>query len=165
MTRPATSPRCRIEYVADGARPPRFDRARARAVVEAALAAAKGQRPPAAGWLLTVLLVDAARSAELHGAHFADPSPTDVMTFPDGSVDPASGRLRLGDLAVCVDVARTEAARRGRPVADELTLYILHGLLHLLGHDDRDDGSRRRMWRVQRRLLATVGIGLEAEPD
>ena len=156
-------PRCRIEYASAGTRAPRFARARVQAVVEAALAAAKG-RPPAKGWLLTVLLVGAARSAELHGAHFADPTPTDVMTFPDGGIDPGNGRLRLGDLAVCVDVARTEATRRARPVADELTLYILHGVLHLLGHDDHDDASRRRMWRAQRRLLAEVGIVLEAEP-
>ena len=155
---------CRIDYVLDGGQAPRFARARVRSVVEAALAAAKG-RKPSAGWSLTVLLVDAARSAELHGQHFADPSATDVMTFPDGTTDPASGRLRLGDLAVCVDVARSEAARRGRPVADELTLYILHGVLHLLGHDDRDDASRARMWRAQRRLLAAVGIELEAEPS
>ena len=162
----ARPPGCRIEYSLDAARVPRFDRARVRTVIEAALAAAprKAGRPEA-GWLLTVLLVDEARSAELHGAHFADPTPTDVMTFPDGATDPASGRLRLGDLAVCVDVARAEASRRTRPVADELTLYILHGVLHLLGHDDRDDASRRRMWRAQRRLLAGVGIALEAEPD
>jgi len=158
------SPRCRIEYAVDGARAPRFDRARVRGVVEAALAQKK-RRPPARGWLLTVLMVDAKRSTELHDAHFADPTSTDVMTFPDGGVDPASGRLRLGDLAVCVDVARDEAARRGRPLADEVTLYILHGVLHLLGHDDGDDASRARMWRAQRRLLATVGIALEAEPS
>lgn len=158
------SPRCRIEYAVDGARAPRFNRARVRGVVEAALIATKG-KPPVEGWLLTVLLVGEARSAELHAAHFADPTPTDVMTFPDGGLDPANGRLRLGDLAVCVDVACNEATRRGRPVADELTLYILHGVLHLLGHDDRDTASRARMWRAQRRLLAAVGIALEAEPS
>jgi len=155
--------RCRITYAAEGTPLPRFDRGRVRTVVEAALAAAGGPVPEH-GWLLSVLLVGEARSGELHDLHFADPAPTDVMTFPDGTPDPESGRVHLGDLAVCVAVARVEAARRKRPMADELTLYILHGVLHLLGHDDHEVRARRRMWRAQRALLADVGIALEAEP-
>ena len=114
---------------------------------------------------LTVLLVDAKASARLHETHFADASATDVMTFPDGGLDPETGRRHLGDLAVCVDVARRAAAARRRAVGDELILYILHGLLHLLGHDDRKPRDRAKMWAAQRRLLAGVGIGLEPTPN
>jgi probable rRNA maturation factor len=87
------------------------------------------------------------------------------MTFPDGSADPASGRLLLGDLAVCVDVAAREAKARGRPLADELTLYCLHGLLHLIGYDDVTAAKQKRMWNAQRRLLASEGIVIEATPS
>lgn len=151
MKRPAV----RIAYVVDGVPMPRFDRERVLAVVTAALRGKAGS--------LTVLFVSDARAAELHGQHFADPTTTDVMTFPDGSPDPEGGVL-LGDLAVCVPVARREARQRKRPMADELTLYILHGVLHLLGYDDLEPKARQTMWRAQRRLLAHVGITLEAEP-
>jgi probable rRNA maturation factor len=129
-------------------------------VLDAALAGARIRDAA-----LTILLVADAEAAELHGAHFADPTTTDVMTFPDGSRDPASGRLLLGDLAVCVDVAAREAAARGRPVADELTLYCLHGLLHLVGYDDVTPAEQQRMWKAQRRLLAAEGIPLELRPS
>ena len=114
---------------------------------------------------LTILLVADAEAAELHSTHFADPTTTDVMTFPDGSDDPASGRRLLGDLAVCVDVAEREARTRGRPLADELTLYCLHGLLHLIGYDDITPAKQQRMWKAQRRLLAAEGIIIEARPS
>jgi probable rRNA maturation factor len=142
-------------YEVDGVKMPRLDRERVLKVITAALRKQGGT--------LTVLFVSEARSAELHGLHFLDPSPTDVMTFPDGSTDPDGGIL-LGDLAVCVPVAQREARRRKRPLADELTLYILHGVLHLLGYDDADEQSRRAMWTVQRRLLGQVGITVEAKP-
>ena len=54
---------------------------------------------------LTVLLVDEATCAQLHHDHFDDSSITDVMSFPDGSEDPGSGMMLLGDLAVCPAVA------------------------------------------------------------
>jgi len=114
---------------------------------------------------LSIRYIDDATARTLHADHFDDPTTTDVMTFPDGGYDPANGTLLLGDLAVCVDVARREASLRMRPVGDELTLYILHGVLHLLGYDDRTAAKRRVMWQRQRELLASVGITLEAEPS
>jgi probable rRNA maturation factor len=140
---------------------PRFDRRRLRRVLETALVEARC-RPEFCA--LTVLLVDDAESARLHDQHFSIPEATDVMTFPDGGMDPDLGRQHLGDLAVGVGVARREAKARGRSPGDELILYILHGLLHLLGHDDVTVARRKRMWSAQRRLLATIGIKLEASP-
>ena len=110
---------------------------------------------------LCVLVVDDAESARLHGEHFGDSTPTDVMSFPDGAPDPASGLTRLGDLAVCLDVARRVAAQRGRPVEDEVALYVLHGVLHLLGHDDIDESDRDEMWAVQRTVMDKLGITID----
>jgi probable rRNA maturation factor len=114
---------------------------------------------------LAVRIVDDATCLELHGQHFSDPSITDVMTFPDGETNPETGARRLGDLAVCIGTARREAAARNRPVAHELVLYVLHGLLHILGHDDVDDTDRATMWGEQVRILAAVGIAIEPEPS
>jgi probable rRNA maturation factor len=153
-------PRCRLSLIDRSGRKPRLNQARLQRVLDAALAGAR-----ISDAALTILLVADAESAALHGEHFADPTTTDVMTFPDGSADPASGRLLLGDLAVCVDVAEREARARVRPLADELTLYCLHGLLHLVGYDDVTPAKQLRMWKAQRRLLAAEGITLELRPS
>ena len=150
--------RCAIAVVNQSGRPPELELAKVQKVVDAAL-----DGDGAENVALTVLLVDDAESARLHREHFDDPEPTDVMTFPDGSVDPETGRTLLGDLAVGVDVARRVALERGRRESDEVCLYILHGLLHLLGYDDVDQRDAGEMWDVQRRLLKSVGIELERE--
>jgi probable rRNA maturation factor len=154
-----SGPRLALDVIDRSGGRPRIGRARLQRVLDAALAEAGIARAS-----LTVLLVGDGESGRLHEAHFSDPTPTDVMTFPDGEVDPESGLLHLGDLAVGVAVARREAVARGRPLADELTLYVLHGLLHLLGYDDVSAAKLRRMWAAQRRLLQGVGIGIEEHP-
>ncbi len=151
---------CRIDLVDDaGTAPGEWDARLVAAAVDAALAA-DGMH----GGQLVVRLVDAGESRRLHRAHFRQASATDVMTFPDGTDDPETGRLRLGDLAICLDIARREASSRKRPTAHELALYVVHGVLHLLGHDDLDPRDRAAMWAEQHRVLAEVGIAVEAEP-
>ena len=91
------------------------------------------------------------------------------MSFPDGSFDPELERRHLGDIAVCVDTARRAAHTRTGDdeagVAAECVLYILHGLLHLLGYDDQDADDRHDMWALQRALLANEGLDPGPEPD
>jgi probable rRNA maturation factor len=65
---------------------------------------------------------------------------TDVLSFPDGDVLP-DGRTLLGEIVISLDTAREQAARAGHPVARELAELVLHGLLHLLGHDHARDGG------------------------
>ena len=150
---------CKITIL-DEAGTVELDRKAIQTVVDAALAE-DGMESCA----LTVLIVDDTESARLHWQHFAVDGTTDVMTFPDDSTDPETGLHLLGDLAVCADVAMREAAERGRRASDELTLYVLHGLLHLLGYDDENPSDQAEMWAVQRRLLATISIQLEVEPS
>ena len=104
-------------------------------------------------------------------AHFDIPGATDVMTFPDGSIDPENGTTHLGDIAIGAEVAvavvdgrTTPPTNRDRAIADELVLYGLHGLLHLLGYDDENPDDLQEMWQRQRELLALVEIELESEP-
>jgi probable rRNA maturation factor len=141
--------RCRIEWEGDTAG---LDLRLVQRAVDAALAEDGLEKR-----LLVVRLVGDADSAALHRAHFNDPEPTDVMTFPDGSPDPESGLLRLGDLAVGLEVARRVAAERGRQISEEVALYVLHGVLHLLGHDDVAEADRLAMWAIQRRIMGGLG--------
>jgi probable rRNA maturation factor len=69
---------------------------------------------------------------------------TDVLSFPLGG-DP------WGELVISADYARREAGRRGIPVEEELLRYVAHGILHLLGYDDHDPVSKKRMWARQER--------------
>lgn len=152
--------RCRIDWIDEADGLPLLDQARVQRAVDAAL-----ETDGLSGGSLTVLLVDDAASADLHGQHFDDPTPTDVMTFPDGSTHPDDRLVHHGDLAVGVGVAHRVAATRGRPVGDELILYIVHGVLHLLGHDDHHPDDRAAMWELQQEVLGPLGIDIGGMDD
>jgi len=79
------------------------------------------------------------------------------------SVDLTGGRaLEVGvdaDLLVCVDEARRQAGSRGHGVLEELVLYVLHGVLHGLGHDDAGAGEAVAMHGEEDRVLRSIGLG------
>jgi probable rRNA maturation factor len=110
---------------------------------------------------LSVMLVDPAAMEELHVRYMGEDGPTDVLAFPqDDAMDPSapdSGEddptLLLGDVVLCPDVARRQAAKAGHAVEREMHLLCTHGILHLLGYDHAEPEEERRMWDVQSRLL------------
>ena len=104
--------------------------------------------PP--GELSLVFLTDSAL-AELHGAFLADPTPTDVITFTG---DAAAGLA--GEICVSVDTASAYARRHRQDFATELTLYLVHGWLHLAGYDDLRPAAKRRMRAAEKRALALL---------
>jgi probable rRNA maturation factor len=86
--------------------------------------------------------------AQLHGQFLDDPTETDVITFP---AQPGFGFA--GEICVSVDAARRQP---GRVFSDELALYVVHGWLHLAGHDDLAPAKKRRMRRAEQRALALL---------
>ena len=126
-----------------------------------------GSKIPAApaGELSLVFLTDTAL-AQLHADFLADPTPTDVITFAG---DPALGTA--GEICVSVDAAIRHLAPRRRSTlrsplsalssfSNELTLYLVHGWLHLAGYDDLKPEKKRVMRRAEARalrLLARAG--------
>jgi probable rRNA maturation factor len=104
----------------------------------------RGGCPP--GELSVAILTDRALAA-LHGAFMGDPRATDVITFGG---DPAGGTA--GEICVSADAALRQGG--GRPgLCGELTLYIVHGWLHLAGYDDTTPGAKRAMRRAEARAL------------
>jgi probable rRNA maturation factor len=83
---------------------------------------------------------------------------TDVLSF-EGGASP-EGR-HLGDVVISVPAARRQAAAQGHPLAVELRLLLLHGLLHCLGHDhETDSGQMERLERrLRRRFVSTGTVG------
>lgn len=101
------------------------------------------------------LIVDDAHMSRAHARYAGVEGTTDVLTF-----DLSGGRGPLdADLLVCLDEARRQSASHGHEVEHELLLYILHGVLHCLGHDDHDEDRARRMHEEEDRVLTAIGVG------
>lgn len=99
-----------------------------------------------------VAVVDDLVIARLHAEYLDDPSVTDVITFDHG------------EIIINRETARREAAARGLPFLHELLLYIVHGLLHLGGHDDREPAAREQMGVLQERILRQTWSAAAGEP-
>ncbi|WP_077487909.1 rRNA maturation RNase YbeY [Sinomonas mesophila] len=107
---------------------------------------------------LSILLVDEEAMERLHLELMDEPGPTDVLSVPMDELTPGvPGRPTpqgmLGDIAVCPQVAREQAARGGHSVDDEMLLLTTHGILHLLGFDHAEPEDREEMFGLQRELL------------
>jgi probable rRNA maturation factor len=80
--------------------------------------------------------------------------PTDVLSFPALALGRGKARQLAGELAISADIAAQNAIRMGHPVAQEIKILVLHGLLHLAGFDhERDNGRMARKERTLRRRL------------
>lgn len=107
---------------------------------------------------ISVLFCDDEQIRELNRAYRGRAEPTDVLSFPQEAAVPASGLPRLlGDVAISVPKARDQARVAGHSLARELEWLLLHGLLHLLGHEDETRVGYQRMVRRQREALAALG--------
>jgi len=108
---------------------------------------------------LSILLTSDAGIRALNRSWRGKDRPTDVLSFPAGApVARATGPRHLGDVIVSLETARRQARAHRRPLAEELDLYLAHGLLHLLGHDHHRRGEARRMAELESRLLGRPGM-------
>ncbi len=108
---------------------------------------------------LTVCFVDDREITRLNKKFRGKPKPTDVLSFSSGgnggsAFPPAQQANYLGDIAISPETAKRNAQRYGRTLDDELRVLILHGVLHLMGHDhETDDGQmERKEIRLRRKL-------------
>ena len=102
------------------------------------------------GWSYGVTLVTAPVMARMNWEWLQHEGPTDILTFEhreDG------GPALSGECFICVDVAVRQAAEFGVEPGEELMRYVIHGALHLLGHDDRESAARRLMKRQENRWV------------
>ena len=96
---------------------------------------------------LSVVLTDDRHIETLNRAHRRKAKPTDVLAFPmDAEGAGPSGEIQLfGDVVISLDTAARQARARKRPLLDEVTHLLAHGILHLAGYDHRTDAEERRM--------------------
>ena len=108
---------------------------------------------------LSIAFLDRSSHSQIHGNFLKDFRPTDVITFP---ADPAESIA--GEICVSVDQAIEESGVRGIPFARELSLYLVHGWLHLVGFDDKVEEDRKIMRREESKVLGLIE-NLELWPD
>jgi probable rRNA maturation factor len=105
--------------------------------------------------LLSITFVTPRAIAALNQRHLGHNRPTDVIAF--GWTAPAGPRqVALGDVYIAPDVARENARAHGSGIREELARLVVHGTLHVLGHDHPDGDARvtSTMWKRQEALLA-----------
>ena len=96
---------------------------------------------------LEVAMVDDATSDRVHRDFMNIEGPTDVITF------------HHGEIVIGAEVAARQAAEYGEPLARELLRYLVHGLLHLAGHEDEDAAERATMESAQEVIVAGIWEG------
>jgi probable rRNA maturation factor len=127
----------------------------ARETVRAALAAADEAPVPAE---LSVVLSDDAAIRILNARWRGKDAATNVLSFPAGGGDvPGAPRL-LGDIVLAYETVAREAAAQDKPLAHHVRHLIVHGVLHLLGHDHERERDATRMENLERRVLAGFGV-------
>jgi len=120
-------------------------------IAEKALAA--GAEQMSATGEVSVLLTDNAEIQVLNRDWRDKDRPTDVLSFPADPMD----RPFLGDIAVASGVAQSDAAARKIALDQHLSHLLIHGLLHLLGHDHIDDTEAAEMEAMEVAALASLG--------
>ncbi|MGI9029508.1 MAG: rRNA maturation RNase YbeY [Ilumatobacteraceae bacterium] len=106
---------------------------------------------------LTLTFVDRGEMAALNAEHLGRDGATDVLSFPLDDAPPdrtdADVPVLLGDVVVCPSVAADQATGHAGTLDDELALLVVHGVLHVLGHDHADDDERHVMQDRELELL------------
>jgi probable rRNA maturation factor len=101
---------------------------------------------------VSITFVAEATMAQLNWRHLRHRGPTDVITF---AMDPVPGAPVTGDVYICPAVARAHAAAHGVGVREETARLVVHGVLHVLGHEHPEDEARTAspMWAAQERYV------------
>ena len=127
-------------------------------VENAALEALRHQAAPEDAEL-TLVLTDDAQLHALNKEYLDVDAPTDVLSFPSDQTDPETGSRYVGDILISVERAAAQAAAAGHATEAEVQLLVVHGVLHLLGHDHADPEEKARMWQAQAEILSKLGLG------
>lgn len=110
---------------------------------------------------LCVRIVSEAESQSLNQQYRGKDRPTNVLsfaneTFGQRTVD-ENGRMLLGDIIICKEIVQDESVSQGKSVDAHFAHLLVHGLLHLQGHDHSVDDQARKMETIEKRLMQNLG--------
>jgi probable rRNA maturation factor len=115
-------------------------------------------QPDSADADITIVLTDDSQLHELNRDYLGVDAPTDVLSFPSSESDPETGATYLGDILISIPRAAQQALASGHPLEAEVQLLVVHGVLHLLGHDHAEAEEKALMWNEQARVLERLGL-------
>lgn len=112
---------------------------------------------------LGVMLVTEDAISQLHEQWMNEPGATDVLSFPmdelrPGRIDALTPAGLLGDVVICPQVAQMQAEAAGHDLAQEISVLLTHGMLHLLGYDHATPDEETEMFGLQRDLLLSFAM-------
>jgi probable rRNA maturation factor len=124
------------------------------------------REPGGVGWghcrnaELSVLLCDDEAIAHVNAQWRGQHKPTNVLSFPAPPLQSAvpDGKIPLGDIAIAYETLAREAEENGKTLSEHLSHLVVHGFLHLLGYDHHMDDEAERMERLERDILARIGV-------
>ena len=105
---------------------------------------------------LAVVLTDDGEVKTLNHTYRGKNKPTNVLSFPDGHVE--DGVRQLGDIILAYETIVAEAQAQGKALKAHLTHLVIHGVLHVLGHDHEDEKDATIMEAHEIKILARMGI-------
>jgi probable rRNA maturation factor len=114
---------------------------------------------------LTIAIEDDQQLHDLNLQFLGIDAPTDVLSFPAEETDPETGHLYLGDIIISLPRAALQAESAGHPLQNEVQLLVIHGILHLLGHDHATPEMKDEMWQLQSHLLEKLSIAINKLPE
>jgi probable rRNA maturation factor len=103
-------------------------------------------------------IIEDAQMQQLNLQYMGIDSPTDVLSFPVPFQNPDTGNPYLGDILISYPTAARQAEAAGHPVAEEICLLLVHGILHLLGYDHLTTEDKTAMWDIQDTILTALQI-------
>jgi len=107
---------------------------------------------------MTIVLTDDAQLHELNREYLGVDAPTDVLSFPSSEIDPETNTPYFGDILISIPRAMQQAQAAGHTLEAEVQLLVVHGTLHLLGHDHAEAQEKARMWKAQAEVLERLGL-------
>lgn len=110
-----------------------------------------------AGSSMVIRIVDEGEARNLNHRFRGKEAATNVLSFP-AEAPPGYDWNHLGDLVICAPVVAREAAEQGKAPADHWAHLVVHGVLHLLGHDHQHDEEAEAMEALEVRVLAGLGV-------
>jgi len=110
------------------------------------------------GTEMSIVITDNKKIQKLNQQFRDIDAPTDVLSFPADYTDPENQIQYLGDVIISYPRAVEQASIRGNQIEDELQLLVVHGVLHLLGHDHTELEEKNRMWKAQEDILSSLGV-------
>lgn len=116
---------------------------------------------------LSIVIDDDDQLRTLNKEFLGIDAPTDVLSFPSGEevADPDTGELNLGDIIISYPRAAEQAQGAGYPTTNEMQLLVVHGVLHLLGHDHAEPEEKAKMWAAQQEILNSLGVSIAHLPE